>query len=62
MMQLRKRQRLKLAWTATEEAVLEGLREHQAVRRLFAQLQPAIESGEVAPRNAADQLAACYIA
>jgi putative protein kinase ArgK-like GTPase of G3E family len=58
--QLRKVQRRKLAWTATEEAVLEGLRGEERVRALFEQLLPEVGSGALPPRAAAERLAACF--
>ena len=60
IVQLRRGQRRKLAWTVAEEAVLEGLREDARVRRMFGQLLPEIASGVLAPRSAAEQLAACF--
>lgn len=59
-MQLRRAQRRKLAWTATEEAVLGDLRSDARVRGLFEQLLPEVESGVLAPRGAAERLAACF--
>ena len=42
------------------DSVLEGLREDARVRRMFGQLLPEIASGVLAPRSAAEQLAACF--
>ena len=49
-----------LAWAATEEKVLEGLRSNPNVRATFDLLWPALRSGRMAPRSAADYLAQVY--
>lgn len=55
--QVRRSQRQRLAWTATEEGVLENLRCNKQVLELFRRLRPDIASGELAPRSAAELLA-----
>eukprot|EP00887_Chlorella_sp_A99_P007428 scaffold2.g7428.t1 len=55
--QLRRQQRQRLAWTAAEEAVLEGLRNSAPVHHLLRMLLPDILDGSLAPRSAGDLLA-----
>jgi LAO/AO transport system kinase len=53
---LRQRQRAKVAWTATEELLLEKFRKHPRVKELYQKLLPDITAGYLGPRNAAVQL------
>lgn len=54
--ELRERQRAKVAWTATQELLLEKFRRHPRVRDLYHKLLPDITAGYLGPRNAAVQL------
>ena len=56
----RQLQRRQLTWAATEEAVLEGLRNNAHVQDLLERMWPEIKSGALAPRLAADFLAQVY--
>lgn len=56
----RRQQRRRVAWTAAEEAVLDGFRQNANVRYLLDRLMPDILSGELAPRSAAELLAAYH--
>ena len=49
-----------MAWAAAEEAVLDGLRQDPGVRWMLDRLLPDIASGELAPRAAAEVLAAWH--
>ncbi|KAI3432586.1 hypothetical protein D9Q98_004134 [Chlorella vulgaris] len=55
---LRRHQRQRVAWTAAEEAVLDAFRQSANVRWLLGQMTPDIASGALAPRTAAELLAA----
>ncbi|KAL4421731.1 hypothetical protein ABPG77_002347 [Micractinium sp. CCAP 211/92] len=58
--ELRRGQRERVAWTAAEEAVLDAFRQDPCARFLMARLLPDVQSGQLAPRAAADLLAAFY--
>ncbi|KAL4452556.1 hypothetical protein ABPG75_008218 [Micractinium tetrahymenae] len=58
--QLRRAQRERVAWTAAEEAVLDAFRQDPCVRYLMARLLPDVQSGQLAPRSAAELLAAFH--
>lgn len=58
--QLRRGQRQRVAWTAAEEAVLDSFRQDPCVKYLLARLMPDIQSGELAPRQAAELLASFH--
>ena len=57
LLAMRREQRKKITWAATEEAVLESLRNSPAVLKLMSQVLPDVASGEMAPRIAAEVLA-----
>lgn len=57
---LRRAQRERVAWTAAEEAVLDAFRQDPCVRYLMARLLPDVQSGQLAPRSAAELLAAFH--
>ncbi|KAH7622145.1 putative Methylmalonic aciduria type A protein, mitochondrial [Nannochloris sp. 'desiccata'] len=54
--ELRERQRAKVAWTATQELLLEKFRRDPRVKQLYQKLLPDITAGYLGPRNAAVQL------
>lgn len=58
--ELRRAQRERVAWTAAEEAVLDAFRQDPAVRYLMARLLPDVQAGQLAPRAAAELLAAFH--
>lgn len=58
--QVRQLQAQRVAWTAAEEAVVDAFRQDPAVRFLLARLLPEIQAGALAPRAAAELLAAFH--
>ena len=59
--ELRARQSTAWMWSEVTDTLLDGLRDHAAVRRLVPALETAVAAGEVAPAVAAQQLLAAFL-
>lgn len=53
-------QRARLAWSIAEETVLESLRRSPAARQCFDRVRQSCMRGDIAPRSAAELVAAAY--